>query len=538
MNPIFKKFISKPILILITINIIIGLFIFRNFGTSWDEPLFYSYGDALGYAYSPHEWFSGHFDLYNSYGASGDDHKNRGPAYLFLAREFVYGLKALGSESTSAWHLVNFLFFQFGIYFLYRISKRWMNESSAFFTAIFFSLQPLLWGHAFINPKDPPFLTFFLASMCFGFEMVDAIAQNSQDKTKKILLASFFLGIATSIRVLGPFAGLLIVLYSISKSYKSNLLVFASQWFKTFFPSILQYGFFTIIIMFATWPFLWENPFKNFVNVFMFMSDNPTHLPVLFGGETYAAGELPRRYFPFMLSTTLTEPTIPLFIIGVVLGFWKLFKSKSETRRDQLVSLSLMFAWFAILVAYIIIRKPAMYDGIRHFLFVLPPVFIFAGLAFEAITDFFSSRPGFLPTWLRAGLGLLLILPGINGIVRLHPYEYTYYNSFIGGTDGAFRNYETEFWLTCYKDAVEQLDEQITTPVNLYVKREAYIAAPYATDNITVIDLRGAMNQVRSGDYVLVNTRTNEDQSTFKDAPTVIEIKRGDATFCIVRQIP
>ena len=185
MNSIFKKVIEKPIYILLAVNIIIGLFIFRDYGLSWDEPLFYSYGDALGYAYSPAQWISGHFDLNNSYGASGDDHKTRGPAYLFLAREFVYGLKALGSDEASAWHLVNFLFFQLGIYFLYRISTRWISKSAAFFTSAFFSYQPLLWGHAFINPKDPPFLTFFLASVCLGFEMVDATAQNDKHTSTK-----------------------------------------------------------------------------------------------------------------------------------------------------------------------------------------------------------------------------------------------------------------------------------------------------------------------------------------------------------------
>jgi len=50
--------------------------------------------------------------------------------------------------------------------------------------------------------------------------------------------------------------------------------------------------------------------------------------------------------------------------------------------------------------------------------------------------------------------------------------------------------------------------------------------------------LRDATDQVKYGDYVLVNARTNEDRYTFKDAPIVIEIKRGNATFCIVRQIP
>src|SRR5512147_2126643 len=178
MNSTLKNFIKNPILILLAVNILIGFFIFRDYGLTWDEPYFYSYGEALGYAYNPVNWFSGHFDLNNSYGISGDDHKNRGPAYLFLARNFVYGLEALGSDSAAAWHLVNFLFFQLGIYFLYRIAKRWVNPSAAFATAILFSTQPLLWGHAFINPKDPPFLTFFLISVCLGFEMVDKLADN------------------------------------------------------------------------------------------------------------------------------------------------------------------------------------------------------------------------------------------------------------------------------------------------------------------------------------------------------------------------
>ena len=123
----------------------------------------------------------------NSYGSSGDDHKTRGPAYLFLARGPVYLLEALGSDWASAWHLVNFLCFQLGVYFLYRLSTRWIRPSAALAASALFSWQPLLWGHAFINPKDPPFLVFFLASVCLGFEMVDGIASDTKNHQEKIL---------------------------------------------------------------------------------------------------------------------------------------------------------------------------------------------------------------------------------------------------------------------------------------------------------------------------------------------------------------
>jgi len=542
MNSLFKKIIEKPILILLAVNILIGLFIFRDYGLSWDEPLFYEYADALGYAYSPSEWFSGNFDLENSYGPSAEDHKTRGPAYLFLARGFVYGLNALGSDiipagdEASAWHLINFLFFQLGVYLLYRLSTRWMKPSAALAASAFFSYQPLLWGHAFINPKDPPFLVFFLAAVCLGFEMVDALATNASNKTIKVIVAAFCLGITTSIRVLGPLAGLIVIVYALVSARlglkpQATLTKPASPLrLNQIIPPLAMYALLAIVVMFATWPYLWESPFTRLIETVRFMSDNPTQLAVLFNGEVFRADDMPRRYLPFMLAVTLTEPTWFLFLIGVAAGFGKIIKT--NLRIKNIVSLTLILGWFIILVGYVLIQQPAMYDGLRHFLFILPPIFIFTGFAFEWISDLIK------PTWLRAGSMVLILLPGFVGIARLHPYEYTYYNSFIGGTNGAFRQYETDYWLTCYKEAVEQFDEQLDEPANLFVRREGYIAEYYAGKNIIVHELRGALSEVQSGDYVLVNTRTNEDRSTFRDAPPVLQVRRGEAIFCEIKKIP
>ena len=550
MNSSSNRFIQKPIFILLAINILLGLLVFRDYGYSWDEPLFYDYGDALGYAYSPREWFSGSFDLERSFGSSGDDHKTRGPAYLLLAREPVSLLEAFGLDKASAWHLVNFLFFQLGIYFLYRLAARWMKPSASLAASALFSWQPLLWGHAFINPKDPPFLVFFLASVCLGFEMVDHLADkmvNDKPKFSSIFFPAVVLGITTSIRVLGPLAGLLVLLYA-GWRFGKHLV--------SYIPQMTLYGFMAILAMFVTWPFLWEDPLTNFIGVFRLMSDNPTNLSVLFAGEVFRAGELPRRYMPFMFATTLTEPVLPLFIFGVIIGYFRLFKQNKNLSdgpqdedpanswrslrssldrasiRNNVVSLTLVLLWFVILLAYVLLRRPAMYDGLRHFLFILPPIFVFTGFAFEFVIDHVA------PYWLYAGLILLLLLPGVAGMIQLHPYEYTYYNSLLGGTGGAFRQYETDYWLTCYKEAVENLNQTIDTPINLYVHREAYIADYYADDRITVHELRGALDQVLPGDYVLVNTRTNEDRRVFKDAPYVIQVGRANALFCQIKQIP
>jgi hypothetical protein len=362
--------------------------------------------------------------------------------------------------------------------------------------------------------------------------MVDEIASNNKHKNWKIVLGAFCLGIATSIRVLGPLAGVIVIIYS-GFIFHTRLTKSASADSPTLiyiFRPLVHYVVISIAVMLLTWPYLWEDPIGRLFGTLRFMSDNPTQLAVLFNGEIFRADNMPRRYLPFMLWATLTEPTWILFAIGLIVSILNFAKKKMDVL--QFASLALTFVWFALVVAYAVILQPAMYDGIRHFLFILPPVFVICGFVFEKMIDVLPNY------WLRAGVSLILLLPGVIGFTQLHPYEYTYYNAFVGGTSGVFREYETDFWLTCYKEAVEQFDENLTAPTILFIVREPYIADYYEGANTIIKDLRGAITQVRSGDYVLVNSRTNDDRSIFRDAPPVIQIRRGDAIFCEIKKIP
>ena len=545
-----RQFLQKNVLISILLIALFGggLANFRDYGLSWDEPLFYDYGESLGYAYNPVNWFSPDFDLSKSYGSSGDDHKNRGPAYLVLARTPVGLLESLGVDSASAWHLVNFLTFLLGVYFVYRLSLRWMGEWASFGAAALFSTQPLLWGHAFINPKDMPFLVFFTGALLFGFEMADAINDEKKSVKRKfgsVALAAFFLGIATSIRILAPLAGILAGIYALTQYVARSKQ--ASPRLKPFILHLSSFILLSILFMLASWPYLWESPVKNFFQVFLFMSENPTGLQVLFNGEIYRAFELPRHYLPTLLAITLSEPVWPLFIFGLGTAIWKTIiplrnrlptsDSRPPTPNHQLpTDYWLTLTAFLIPSLYVIALRPPMYDGFRHFLFILPPIFVTAGLGFQSILNGLERiRP---QTTSRLCVGIICIILVVNIVpaANLHPFEYTYYNSLVGGTGGAFRIYETDYWLTCYKQAVEQVN--MLGPANLFVHRETYIATTYAANGLNVFEERGNLKNIRSGDYILVNSRTNEDRKTFHDAPAVIEVGRDGAIFCVVKQVP
>jgi len=163
-----------PFLLLWAASILAECLLYNDFGLTWDEPLFYQYSDAVGYAYSIPEWRSGTFNLENAYGPSAEGHKIYGAAYLLAGRNVTRALQALtGINDAGMWHLTNFLAFEIGVLYLCRLCRRWMSSPAATAAALLYLTQPLLWGHAFINPKDMPFATLFILTVYAGFHMVD-----------------------------------------------------------------------------------------------------------------------------------------------------------------------------------------------------------------------------------------------------------------------------------------------------------------------------------------------------------------------------
>ena len=510
-----QKLRQHPILILLIINMVVGLLTFRDYGLSWDEPLYYEYGQASRYAYSIPARLDGTFDLERSFGASAADHVTRGPAYLLIAGVFENTLEFLGLDLASAWHLTNFLTFQIGLIFFYLLIRRWLEVSPAVVTTAFFATQPVLWNHAFINPKDNPFAVFFLISVYLGFHMVDGWSQDLQNSKAIItstILPGILLGLTTDIRFLGPYAGLLIFIFFLStKNWKSI-------W------GFVPYSLVALATIYIFWPFLWPDPIERFIYVLQAMANTSSNLKILFMGNLYPAYDLPRRYFPVILAYTLTEPAWPLFIIGTIIALKKAFQESRERAR-----LFVILFWFGFIISGLIILNPPNSDGYRHYLFMLPPVFIFAGFAINEIFIRINNN------LIRTLIVIALLAPAVIANIALHPYQYTYYNTFTGGTSNAFRQFETDYWLTCYKEAVQGFDQQ---DAQLFVKREPYIAEYYAKENITLRDYRTEFNEISSGDFVLVNTRANEDITTFKNDPIVLSIQRGDAVFCVIKQVP
>ena len=57
-----------------------------------------------------------------------------------------------------------------------------------------------------------------------------------------------------------------------------------------------------------------------------------------------------------------------------------------------------------------------------------------------------------------ASAAVLITLLPLGPMYRLHPYEMTYFNRLTGGLAGAVGRYETEYWITSYREAIEWIN--------------------------------------------------------------------------------
>jgi len=583
-----------PIILLIIINLIIGVITFSQYGESWDVNSMRHYADSSlslyrGLIYD--ENVSPNFIQDEL--ALG----NYGPAYMMA----VNGIDRLDSSpSNLLQHLVYFFTFLIGLVAFYILCQRWMSANAAFGATLLFLTQPVFWGHAFINPKDIPFLTFFLLTLLLGFRIADTLQPISLNKggfaaslafwlipfliiffgsglilawiedsiraaaaggtsiwsfiasdittappelyiekysdlylelsffypilSTVVLLVIFYfisrpifsalipavlagivLGFTVAIRNLGLFAGLIVAGYILWKHRDKAWM------------HLLFYGVVAVASVYLFWPYLWTDPFARLIESVTVMSRYPWAGSVLFNGTNYAAADLPSSYLLTLLGIQLTEPVWVLFIAGLTVAIVGLREKRS------LVLLTAI--WFILPLIGFIIARTVLYDNFRQILFILPPVFIMAGIAFDQI-----KRPA-----IQGIVIALCALPGVIGIINLHPYEYIYYNTFVGGVNGAAERFEMDYWGTSFREAAGFVNDVARANADIWIEGPTQSFSIYAREDLHIFSSHEA-TRAEHYDYVVATTRYSLDRLTYPEAKIVYRITRGDAVLAVVKQ--
>lgn len=312
-----------------------------------------------------------------------------------------------------------------------------------------------------------PLMLFAISLGAFGMRIARPKAwRRLWDRCRKSVLhftgAGILLGLAISIRPIAAFAASLVVLYWFLRSEGRGAGL------------VIPYALSTAATAYSTWPYLWDAPYERFVESALFTGSFAR--PTRYMGRIVMTDSLPCHYFPNYLFTELTEPAVVLLLLGVAAMALRWIR-----RKGSRAALSVLVVWVAVPLFGLIALNVGVYGNLRHLLFVVLPLMIIAGLGLQWTLEMLPGER------LRMGVILLMLLPGILGLVRLHPYQYTYFNSLVGGVGGAAELHVLDRWCTSYREAMEYVNREARDGALVASQIQEDVAQPFARDDIEVV---------------------------------------------------
>ena len=395
-------------------------------------------------------------------------------------------------------------------------------------------MMPMFYGHAFVNSKDIPFACLFAWAMAL---ILDRFATD-QWTWKRNALFGLVLGLMCGTRPGGAAAAAipLTAMFVWGACFRTPGRPVPWRWR---FMGELTLGLaFAWVVMVLPWPYAHENVLKHPIEAMGLAMRFPHAFPMLFEGRTILSTELPRYY----LAKYLLITTPPVHLVGAALGIVAGVREQLRSPRSgRSQAIFLLQAWLLAPIVLFAIRPPNVYDSIRHFLFLFPALAMFHALGVVWLASKVTSARA--RTAIVAGAVLMTLSPAIS-LVRLHPYQMTYFNSFVGGLGGADGCYETDYWLTSFREAMEWVNTQAAREPD---RRFTVLLAtrPNTLDTVkgfkaANVNVRATPKGTRIGDrlpddvdYAILSTRAG--QTPFRLSPVVHTVGREGAVFCVVR---
>jgi len=185
------------------------------------------------------------------------------------------------------------------------------------------------------------------------------------------------------------------------------------------------------------------------------------NMQTIANGVVYNISEVPRSYLFQYLAVKLPEAAL-LGIFSLPL-LW-LVRRPALRLADQSTLMVMYTLLMGILfpLVFVMDDRPALYNGVRHFTFLLPLLAIFSAWAIVAVwqalaTSQLQARVAYQAVWGGVIAGLMLVT--LVDIVQLHPYQYARLNRLAGDQTQAQFKWEGDYWSSALRVATDQLTE-------------------------------------------------------------------------------
>ena len=438
----------------------VGLWVFKDFGISWDEGRNRQNG-AIS------TWYVKD----NTYRLLGWQSQDRGENALLKYRDKDYGVfvelplyvleKLLNlNDARDVYfmrHLCTFILFWLSvIVFFFLVQYRYQDWRVGLYGCLFLILSPRIFAHSFYNSKDLGFLAVFIMSM---YTLMRFLGDKSYGTAFFHAMSSAALISTRILGVLIPCVTILCITLGLLRTgepgeKKKKTLLYLLMYV------VLMFAF-TIIF----WPYLWDNPIHNFIEAFKNMSKFRWSGNVLYFGRFIRASDLPWHYIPMWFVLTTPLIFVMWFCFGIVsivrcvARYGVAIVDNKEDLQD-VVFLSL----FLLPILSVMALGSVLYDGWRHLFFIYPPFVMVSVRGFRSIIDATKGKRGKTRFKDIYVVSMFALISGFffaaYHITQYHPYQNVYFNV-LGGTSIS-KKFELDYWGLSYRQGFEYILENDT----------------------------------------------------------------------------
>lgn len=388
------------------------------------------------------------------------------------------------------------------------------------------------YGSMFNHTKDIPFAA---AMMGATFFLLRASRELPRPRWRDVIGFGVLLGAALGIRVLGllmvGYAGLTILLHMprLQTEPLRDRMTFFAQSVTALIPAFLI----AYVIMIAAWPWAALSPLNPLRGLIDF-GEFHYHIDTLLAGRVYEMGDVPRWYVPAYLLIKL--PLVVL--VGALLALASVLlrpATGAEQRWWRAETALLIFIAAFPVICEVVDHGPA-FTGLRHFLFVVPVLAVLAGIGFDRLLQLLQeARWPWLAAIAAAVLAARLVWNAVL-LVQLHPYEYLYYNSLVGGLHGASGRYATDYWVNIMPEAVEDLEGYVEDLDRVGAGRPSYLVAVCGERTSFEDEANPRLkwvNDWKKADFFIAPTHMNCDRAL--DGKVIATISRMGVPIGVVK---
>ncbi|MBB5047792.1 asparagine N-glycosylation enzyme membrane subunit Stt3 [Rhodopseudomonas rhenobacensis] len=510
------------IAVLAVVSLIAGL-TFRDYGLGWDDYTHAEYADLL----------------LRMYGSGFRD-----TAALSFANLYMYGggfdiaaallHKIIPLELFETRRLLGAVVGVIGLAVTWRLARRVGGPFAGLSALLLLALCPTFYGHMFMNPKDAPFA---VAMVILMLGLVRLAEEYPRPSPQTVLIVGLGAGLSIGSRILGGLAlvyALIGFIPLLIEEVRSNGLREAGRRFASMSFALIPGLIFGYLVMGLIWPWSIMEPANPLRALTYFSHFFEKPWKEMFDGALVSVPDMPWSYLPTLFALQLPEVLLALAAGGVVMTIVALSRNNETPRRKTILLMLTVAATLPLIIA--MVKRPALYNGIRHFIFVIPPMAVLAGVALARLMDWIGARHLGSQAAAVAIFGFGLMLP-LAEMIRLHPYQYTHFNHVAGTVRSAESLFMLDYWGLALKQASDALRDEIAERQEVPPRGRKWKVAVCGPQRPAQVALGPDFTigwDSQAADFAMT---LGEFYCKGLNAPIIAEIKRDDVVFARVYDI-